>query len=80
MSLSLQNININRKRVLIAPLDWGLGHATRCVTIIKELLAQGFDVMIAAEKGGAVLLQKEFPDIKILPLQGYRVSYIVRSL
>ena len=75
MSLSLQNININRKRVLIAPLDWGLGHATRCVTIIKELLAQGFDVMIAAEKGGAVLLQKEFPDIKIMPLQGYRVSY-----
>jgi uncharacterized protein (TIGR00661 family) len=72
---SIQNININPKRVLIAPLDWGLGHATRCVPIIKELLAQGFDVIIAAEKGGAALLAKEFPHIKILALQGYRVSY-----
>ncbi len=72
---SLQNINIGHKRVLVAPLDWGLGHATRCMPIIKELLAQGFCVIIAAEKVCAILLEKEFPHLKILPLQGYRVSY-----
>ncbi|MCY7293254.1 MAG: glycosyl transferase family 28 [Ferruginibacter sp.] len=75
MQPSLQNINIRNKRVLIAPLDWGLGHATRCVPIIKEFTAQGFDVIIAGEKSGAVLLEKEFPHLKILKLKGYRVSY-----
>lgn len=75
MQLSLQNINISRKRVLIAPLDWGLGHATRCIPIIKEFATQGFEVMIAGEKAGAVLLQKEFPNLKIINLQGYGISY-----
>ena len=61
--------------MLVAPLDWGLGHATRCIPIITAFEAQGFVVLIAAEKDGATLLAKEFPHIKILPLQGYRVSY-----
>jgi uncharacterized protein (TIGR00661 family) len=74
---NIKNINkINiQKRVLIAPLDWGLGHTTRCVPIITALLAKGFEVFIGAEKAGAALLLKEFPSIKIIPLQGYNISY-----
>jgi uncharacterized protein (TIGR00661 family) len=74
-----KNININKinvqKRVLVAPLDWGLGHATRCIPIITALRAQGLEVFIGAEKAGAALLQKEFPSIKIIPLNGYNISY-----
>lgn len=72
-----KNINIRseKKKALVAPLDWGLGHATRCIPIIRELMRQGFDVIIAAEKGGAVLLNTEFPNLEILPLKGYRVAY-----
>jgi uncharacterized protein (TIGR00661 family) len=77
--LTTAEININKphtkKRVLISPLDWGLGHATRCVPVIRELLRQDCEVLIAAEKDGAALLQKEFPALQILPLAGYRVSY-----
>jgi predicted glycosyltransferase len=73
------NVNINKikvqKRVLIAPLDWGLGHATRCIPIITLLLTQGFEVFVGAEKAAEVLLRKEFPNLKIIPLQGYNVSY-----
>lgn len=73
------NRNINKtnvqKRVLVAPLDWGLGHATRCVPIVTALMAQGFEVFIGAEKAGAALLQKEFSEIKIIPLRGYNISY-----
>jgi uncharacterized protein (TIGR00661 family) len=73
------SVNINKKnvqkRVLVAPLDWGLGHATRCVPIVTTLLAQSFEVFIGAEKAAAVLLQKEFPSINIIPLQGYNISY-----
>ena len=77
--MTTAEININKphtkKRVLISPLDWGLGHATRCVPVIRELLHQDCEVLIAAEKDGAALLQKEFPALQILPLAGYRVSY-----
>ena len=36
-------------RILVAPLDWGLGHATRCIPIIKELLGNDCDVWLAGE-------------------------------
>ncbi len=65
----------NNKRILIAPLDWGLGHATRCVPVIKYLLLQNCTVFIAAEGSLAKLLKSEFPNITILPLKGYYVKY-----
>jgi uncharacterized protein (TIGR00661 family) len=66
---------LNNNRILIAPLDWGLGHATRCVPIIKHLLSQNCIVFVGAEGSTAKLLKSEFPDITILPLKGYRVEY-----
>jgi uncharacterized protein (TIGR00661 family) len=76
------NINIlnNTKKILIAPLDWGLGHATRCIPIINELQAQGFEIFIAAEGKVAALLQLEFKHIEILPLKGYHVTYSKQKL
>lgn len=65
---------------MVAPLDWGLGHATRCVPVIRELQRQGFEVLAGAEKAGAALLQKEFPELTILPLKGYRISYSKRKV
>jgi predicted glycosyltransferase len=66
---------IGRKRILIAPLDWGLGHATRCIPIIKELLHRQHEVVIAAEGPIKALLENEFPGINCLPLRGYRIQY-----
>ncbi len=72
-----QNINNQQKKltVLISPLDWGLGHATRIVTIIKILQKHGTQVLIAAEGAAAALLQSEFPQVEILDFPGYRVHY-----
>lgn len=63
------------KSILVAPLDWGLGHAARCIPLIRELLLSGCHVLIGAEGAQAVLLHREFPHIPILPLPGYRVKY-----
>lgn len=62
-------------RILVAPLDWGLGHATRCIPIIRELLLQGCDVWLAAENAQEILLKEEFPDLPFLQLAGYRIKY-----
>jgi len=60
---------------MVAPLDWGLGHATRCIPIITGLINNGYEVVIAASGAQAILLQTEFPSLQFLPLQGYRVTY-----
>ena len=60
---------------LIAPLDWGLGHATRCVPIINECLAKGEKVTIAADGAAAAFLKSEFPNLTHIRLKGWRMRY-----
>ncbi len=61
--------------VFVAPLDWGLGHATRCIPIINELLANGCEVIIASEGKQANLLKLEFPNVKQVFLKGYHLDF-----
>lgn len=63
------------KTILVAPLDWGLGHASRLIPIIRSLNELGCRVLIAADGAPARLLQQEFPQITVLPLPGYGISY-----
>lgn len=64
-----------RKRILVCPLDWGLGHATRCIPVINELLRQDAEVVIAAEKRPLELLKQEFPQLQFIVFPGYNISY-----
>lgn len=77
INATAQNINKKsaKKRVLVVPLDWGLGHATRCIPVIADFLLQGFEVFLAGENAVAVILKEEFPTLIFLPLRGYRISY-----
>jgi uncharacterized protein (TIGR00661 family) len=59
----------------VAPLDWGLGHATRCIPVIKALLEKGYEVWLAGEGMQKKLLENEFPALPFLDLKGYRVRY-----
>lgn len=67
--------SIPKKRILVCPLDWGLGHATRCVPIINELLKQQVEVVLAAEGRPLQLLQQEFPQLEAIPFPGYEIHY-----
>ena len=62
-------------RVLVAPLDWGLGHATRCVPIIERLLAEGHEVVIAADGYPLKFLRREFPHLDWVKFEGLKVRY-----
>jgi uncharacterized protein (TIGR00661 family) len=61
--------------ILVAPMDWGLGHATRCIPIIKELLLQNCEVFIAADGAAESLLRAEFAQATFLPLKGYHLRF-----
>lgn len=62
-------------KILLAPLDWGLGHATRCIPLIRELLQQNCAVTLAADGKSKCLLQQEFPQLPFLELPGYDIEY-----
>lgn len=72
----------NNKRsinILIGPLDWGLGHTTRCMPIINELLRQGANVILAGNAVQRKVLSVEFPNCTLLPLDGYNVGYAAKK-
>ncbi len=64
-----------RRNILVAPLNWGLGHATRCIPIIKLLLKYNFNPIIASDGEALQLLAHEFPELKIIELPSYNISY-----
>lgn len=69
------NNNLSNKKILIAPLDWGLGHATRCLVIIQYLQFLGCNITIAASGRTKNLLQKELKNVEYLDLPGYDIAY-----
>lgn len=73
--LLLLKKSIGKPRILVAPLDWGLGHATRCIPIIRELIRLNADVWLAGEGAQEQLLKAEFPQLPFLELPGYRIRY-----
>lgn len=64
-----------KKKILVAPLNWGLGHATRCIPIIEALENHGFEPIIASDGAAFALLRKEFPLLTALELPPYQLEY-----
>lgn len=62
-------------KVLIAPLNWGIGHATRSIPLIQLHLQRGDQVFIASSGQALVLLQKHFPLLTCYTLPDYGIKY-----
>jgi len=65
---------IQGKTIIVAPLDWGLGHATRCIPIIRELLKTN-KCIIATSGRAYELLKQEFPELDIEEIPAYNIAY-----
>lgn len=68
-------MNHAKLRVLVCPLDWGLGHAARCIPIVHELILNGAEVIVGADGHQLTLLQTEFPGIESIEFPGYNVKF-----
>jgi UDP-N-acetylglucosamine transferase subunit ALG13 len=66
---------IGSKRILIAPLDWGLGHTSRCLPLIRYLQALGHKVIVAGNDSQRRFMKKACPGVDTLPLDGYDIRY-----
>lgn len=67
------------KKILVAPLDWGLGHATRCIPLIRFLMQEGHEVVLGVCPGTDAVLNHEFPTLKTIELPAYRIHYSAYS-
>ncbi|MEO8150066.1 MAG: glycosyltransferase [Bacteroidia bacterium] len=63
------------KKILVSPLNWGLGHATRCIPVINELINNGASVSIAGDGESLRLLKQEFPQQTFFELPSYNITY-----
>ena len=61
--------------ILVAPLNWGLGHSTRCIPIIRALIANDFNPILASDGVALEMLRKEFPELQSLELPSYQIEY-----
>lgn len=69
------NRHSGKPLVLLSPLDWGLGHTTRCIPVIQHLIHEGCEVIIACNSQQKTLLEAEFPHLTYHDLQGYGIRY-----
>lgn len=70
---------VRHKRILVAPLNWGLGHATRCIPIVNALLDNDFEPIIASDGQALELLKKEFPKLQSFELPSYNITYAKKA-
>ena len=63
------------EKIIISPLDWGLGHATRCVPIIRSFLQQGVEVEIASATAHRNFFALEFPNLIWREAPAYDIKY-----
>jgi len=66
---------VKRKNIFICPLSWGLGHATRCVPIIKILLKNDCNVYLGASGNAYHYLHSMFPELTIVWFEDYNIKF-----
>lgn len=65
-----------QKRVIIAPLAWGLGHATRCIPVVRQLLELRCAVWAVLTPPQKALYETEFGSkINYIPLHEPLIDY-----
>ncbi|MCD6020006.1 MAG: glycosyltransferase [Bacteroidetes bacterium] len=65
---------LRNKTIFIAPLDWGFGHATRCVPLIKQLMENNVIILGITPTTG-LIFNEEFPELKKINIEPYNISY-----
>jgi uncharacterized protein (TIGR00661 family) len=66
---------LTKFNILVSPLDWGLGHTTRLIPIIKALQSKHFAVTIAVCEKQKKCLEQEIENVIYEKIEGYNIKY-----
>lgn len=67
--------SIHNKNILLSPLNWGMGHVSRCIPIIHQLIEQENKVIVACNKEQEQIFRAYFPDLIYVLHEGYPFSF-----
>ena len=62
-------------KILVAPLNWGLGHASRCVPLVQGFLDDGHEVILGGDGESLTLLRRHFPKLRYIYLAPLNLRY-----
>ena len=62
-------------KILVAPLNWGLGHASRCVPLVQRFLNEGHEVILGGDGESLTLLRRHFPTLRYTYLAPLNLRY-----
>ena len=63
--------DIRSKRILISPLNWGMGHVARCIGVVHQLLEQGNEIFIACDQEQETVFREYFENVSFISHLGY---------
>lgn len=66
---------VSNSKLLVCPLNWGLGHASRCISLIRFFLDKGIEVHLATDGDALLLLKREFENLQFHELPAYNIHY-----
>jgi len=62
-------------RVLICPLDWGMGHTARMIPVAVQLIGEGHHVTFGGSKRQIALIRSDLPQASTLHFPGFTTTY-----
>ena len=75
--MELPALSFEPKSIFVAPLNWGLGHATRSADVVLRLKKQypEASIILGSDGVAACWLRQRFPELRLIELPGYRIRY-----
>ncbi len=71
---------INNQRIIISPLNWGMGHLSRCIPLIEQLLQQENTCFLAADLQHLRIAKQYFGNrIEYIPLNPYPFKFSTKG-
>lgn len=67
------------QNILISPLNWGLGHASRVIPVIDYCLKSGKKVVLAGNGASIELLKNKYPDLVFANIPSPSMHYGTRK-
>ncbi|HLU86568.1 MAG TPA: hypothetical protein VKZ44_02360 [Taishania sp.] len=71
----MQLDKLTHQRILYSYLNWGYGHLSRSIGVVRKLLAQENEVVIAAPQRDFEIIRGYFPDAQLIDFPAYPFTF-----
>lgn len=70
---------VQGQKILFSALNWGMGHVSRSIGLIRELIAQKNQVIVACDESQRPVFESYFPELQFVNHRGYPFNFSGRG-